>query len=50
MLTSEHNQASSSAVSLLIYFLTFPFSVDVFGNLIENNFSNNSWNVRFKAS
>lgn len=49
LLQAENSHVASVAVPLLIHCLAQPTGADVFWELVESDFNNEDWKVRFSA-
>lgn len=49
MLKSEFCQLASLAVPQLLHALSLSHGADIFWNLINSNFNNKDWKIRFEA-
>ncbi|KAI1729072.1 cation-channel complex subunit UNC-79 domain-containing protein [Ditylenchus destructor] len=49
LLRSDYSQVGQLAVPLLIHAITLPCGEEVFWNTVNREFTNDSWEVRFKA-
>ena len=49
LLQAEHSHIATVCVPLLLHCLTLPSGADVFWNLVENDFNDEDWKIRFAA-
>uniref|UniRef100_A0AC35TMA7 Protein unc-79 homolog n=1 Tax=Rhabditophanes sp. KR3021 TaxID=114890 RepID=A0AC35TMA7_9BILA len=49
LLRSDYSQVGQISVKLLIHAVTLPYGEEIFWNIVNNDYINDDWKVRFKA-